>query len=131
LIPIQNCKQLGQPFCLGVLSFSQLHQINIQYGHSIGYQVLQQWGRLFQEIFVGIEIIGYWGNGEFVVGMPGLTQAEAHDHLSDVLISLRQQVFATLEGQRFQAICEVKIAEFPTEGKTLQQLYQKVHQDNG
>ncbi|MBD2483652.1 response regulator [Planktothrix sp. FACHB-1365] len=129
---IQKCQQLEQPFSLGVLSFSQLHDINLEYGHLIGYQVLQRWGRLFQGMTtVGVETIGYWGNGEFVVGMPGLTQAEAQEHLSDILISLRQQVFTTLEGQRFQVVCEVKITEFPTQGQTLQQLYQQVHHRNG
>lgn len=124
---MQDCEKIGKPFSIGVLSLRELHQINIQYGHSMGNQILQRWGRLFQSKFIGSERVGYWGNGEFVVGMPGLKTQEASERLSDVLISLRQQVFTTLDQERFQVICDVGVAEFPTNGKTLHELYQAVH----
>ncbi len=124
---MQQCETINQPFCLGILSLRELPEINVKYGHSVGNQILQRWGRLFQTKFVGVERVGYWGNGEFVVGMPGLKKPEASDRLSDVLISLRQQVFTTLDQERFQVGCDVGVAEFPVQGTTLHQLYQTVH----
>ena len=124
---MQQCEKKNQPFCLGVLSLRELQEINVKYGHLVGNQILQRWGRLFQSKFVGVERVGYWGNGEFLVGMPGLKKQEASDRLSDVLISLRQQVFTTLDQERFQVVCDVGVAEFPIQGKTLHQLYQTVH----
>ncbi|MFB2934732.1 response regulator [Aerosakkonemataceae cyanobacterium BLCC-F154] len=109
---------------LAIFSVSQLHQINIHYGHNVGNQVLQRWGQLFQSAFRGDEVLGYWGNGEFVVGMPGLSKVEAGDRLTDILTNLRQQVFSAPDGSRFQVNCNFAIVEYPTEGTTLQSLYQ-------
>lgn len=113
-----------QPFCFGVFLITELRQINIQYGHTVGQQVLQRWGYLFQSTFRGTEVLSYWGNGEFVVGLPGLTKAEAGDRLSEVLLTLRQQVFTAADGNRFQVSFNFGIAEYPTDGITLQSLYQ-------
>ncbi|MBE9229390.1 response regulator [Phormidium sp. LEGE 05292] len=110
--------------CLAFFSVYQLRQINIKYGHNVGNQVLQRWGQLFQSAFRGDEILGYWGIGEFVVGMPGLSKLEASDRLNDILTNLRQQVFSAPDGSRFQVSCNFAIVEYPTEGMTLQSLYQ-------
>ncbi|MFB2878973.1 response regulator [Floridanema aerugineum] len=115
--------------CLAIFSVSQLRQINIQYGHNMGNQVLQRWGQLFQSTFRGDEVLGYWGNGEFVVGMPGLSKSEVGDRLTDILTTLRQQVFTAPDGSRFQVSCNFAIVEYPTEGMTLQSLYQVASRD--
>jgi diguanylate cyclase (GGDEF)-like protein len=113
-----------QRFCLLVLSVVELRRINIQYGHAAGNQVLQRWGQIFQAAFSSGEVLGYWGNGEFVIGIPGLQKAEMGDRLSDVLKTLRQQVFTAPNGQRFQATCQVAVAEYPIEGTAIPTLYQ-------
>ncbi len=89
----------------------------------MGNQVLQKWGQLLQSTFRSDEIVGYWGNGEFVVGMPGLNKMEASDRLTDIITNLRQQVFSAPDGSRFQVSCNFAIVEYPTEGMTLQSLY--------
>lgn len=113
-------------FCLAVFNIVELRSLNIQYGHATGNQILQRWGRLFQTAFRGAEILGYWGNGEFVVGMPELTKQQAGDRLNEFLITLRQQVFTAPDGSRFRVRFSCAIAEYPSHGKTLQSLYQFV-----
>ncbi|MCC5637339.1 response regulator [Nostoc sp. CHAB 5844] len=115
---------MNNSFCLAVFTIIQLQQINIQYGHAVGHQVLQQWGRLFQSYFRGGEVLGYWGNGEFVVGMLGLTKLEASDRLEQFLTTLRQQVFTAQDNRRFQISFSFGIAEYPADGSTLQSLFQ-------
>ncbi|MFB2835299.1 response regulator [Floridanema evergladense] len=110
--------------CLAIFKFYQLRQVNIQYGHNVGNQVLQRWSQLLQSAFRGDEVLGYWGDGEFVVGMPGLTKSEVSDRLTDILTNIRKQVFSAPDGSRFQVSCNFAIVEYPTEGMTLQSLYQ-------
>ena len=112
------------PACLMVLSLTELQSINREYGHATGYLVLQRLGHLFQSAFRGSEVLGYWGNGEFVVGMPGLTKVEAGDRLSEFLTTLRQQIFTAPDGNRFQVTCSYALTEYPVDGLTLQSLYQ-------
>lgn len=123
---IASPREKCQPFCLVMFIVTEIRQINMQYGHAVGNQVLQRWGSLFQSAFRGNEVLSYWGNGEFVVGLPGLTKAEASDRLSEVLVTLRQQVFTALDGHRFQVSFNFGIAEYPADGTTLQSLYQAV-----
>jgi diguanylate cyclase (GGDEF)-like protein len=117
-------------FCLAVFSVAELRALNIQYGHVAGNQILQRWGRLFQAAFRGAEALGYWGNGEFVVGIPGLTKQQVCDRLNEFLTTLRQQVFTAPNGDRFDVKFNFGIAEYPNDGKTLQSLYQLVMLQN-
>jgi diguanylate cyclase (GGDEF)-like protein len=102
-----------------------LRPINLTYGHEAGNQVLQRWGQIFQSAFRDADGLGYWGNGEFVVGL-GLQKGAARDRLSEVLRTLRQQIFTAPDGTRFQVTCTFAIAEYPADGDTLQTLYQAV-----
>jgi diguanylate cyclase (GGDEF)-like protein len=122
--------QLAQVEVLSLVIFriSDLPQINLHKGHGTGHQVLQRWGGLFQAHFRGDEILGYWSNGEFVVGLPNSDQGVARDRLDQILIALRQQVYTTPEGERFQVNCEWAIAEYPTDGQTVRSLYRCVIQ---
>ena len=122
---ITQAEKNQQSLCLVVLSVTDLHQINIKYGYEVGNEVLQQWSRLFQSAFCGGEVLGYWGHGEFLVGVSGLTKIEVSDRrLSDILTTLRQQIFTAPDGQRFQAICSSTVVEYPDDGLTIQSLYQ-------
>ncbi|MFN6485709.1 MULTISPECIES: response regulator [unclassified Nostoc] len=123
---IAQAEKNQQSVCLTILNISDLRQINIQYGHEAGNQVLQRWSRLFQSAFCGGEILGYWGNGEFVVGS-GFTETERlvlQHRLSDILTKLRQQVFTAPNGDRFQATCNFAVVEYPNDGLNIQSLYQ-------
>ena len=115
---------LPDAFCLVVFVITELPAIHFQYGHATGNQILQRWGRLFQAAFRGAEVLGYWGNGEFVVGTPGLTKQQTSDRLSEILTTLRQQVFTAPDGSRFQVSFRFGIAEYASDGFTLQSMYQ-------
>ncbi|OUL25495.1 multi-component transcriptional regulator [Nostoc sp. T09] len=111
-------------FCLVILSVTDLRQINSKYGHETGNQVLQRWSRLLQSAFCSGEVLGYWGNGEFVVGVPGLTKTEVKDRLGNILTTLRQQIFTDPSGDRFQVACNFAVVEYPNDGHNIQSLYQ-------
>ncbi|MGV0106467.1 two-component system response regulator RppA [Nostoc sp. DSM 114160] len=121
---IAQAEKNQQSVCLAILSVTDLRQINIKYGHQAGNQVLQRWSRLFQSAFCSGEVLGYWGNGEFVVGVSGLTKTEVNHRLSEILTTLRQQIFTAFDGDRFQVICNFTVAEYPNDGLTIQSLYQ-------
>ncbi|MFN6481194.1 response regulator [Nostoc sp. DedQUE07] len=121
---IAQAEKNQQSVCLAILSVTDLRQINIKYGHQAGNQVLQRWSRLFQSAFCSGEVLGYWGNGEFVVGVSGLTKTEVNHRLSEILTTLRQQIFTAFKGDRFQVICNFTVVEYPNDGLTIQSLYQ-------
>ncbi len=110
--------------CLAILSVVELSKLNFEYGHNIGDRVLQRWGKLIQKVFRGGEVLGYWGNGEFIVGMARLNKVQAKERVSEILTILRQQIFTASDGTRFQVACNCKVVEYPADGKTIHSLYQ-------
>ncbi|MDJ0703579.1 MAG: response regulator [Leptolyngbyaceae cyanobacterium MO_188.B28] len=110
--------------CLTLLTMPELRQINRRYGHTVGSQVLQQWGDTLKAACRGDELLGYWGDGEFVIGLPNIDKVDVRDRLSSLLTTLRKQVFTAPEGTRFQVSLALGIAECPTDGTTATALYQ-------
>lgn len=121
---LQHAKNNNTFFCLVVLRIQDLHRINFKYGHRIGNQVLQRWGRLLQAAFRNNAILGYWGNGEFAIGTTSLTKMGMSDRLGEIMATLRKQIFIAADGDRFSVLCSHTLVEYPTDGKTLQSLYQ-------
>ncbi|MEH1809692.1 response regulator [Nostoc sp.] len=121
---IAQAEKNQQSVCLAILSVTDFRQINIKYGHQAGNEVLQRWSRLFQSVFCSGEVLGYWGNGEFIVGVSGLTKTEVNHRLGEILTTLRQQIFTAFDGDRFQVICNFAVVEYPNDGLTIQSLYQ-------
>lgn len=122
---LQQAQERKQPFCLAVIKMTELQQINLKYSHQTGDRILAQWGKVIQKAFRSNEVSGYWGNGDFIIGIPNMNQTEAKEHLAEVLATLRKQIFTSTVGDRFQVICNCSVAEFPSNGKKLHFLYQK------
>lgn len=117
-------KENNIPVCLAILAVAEFNQINFNYGHDIGNQVLRRWGNLIQKVFRNREVLGYWGNGEFIIGITGLDKTQVKERLTEILAILRQQIFTASDGNRFQVTCNCNIAEYPNDGKTIHSLYQ-------
>ncbi len=124
---LQQARELNQPFCLAVLKIPELQEINLKYGHQIGDRVLAQWGKVIRAAFRGKEVAGYWGNGDFIIGISNLDKTQSREHLAEILTILRKQIFTSREGERFQVVCKYSIAEFPEDGNNLHCLYQACH----
>ena len=124
---LQQAKIHNQPLSFALLRMSQLPQINLKYGHEVGDRILQQWGKVIQAAFCNQEISSYWGNGDFIIGIPNLSKTEAKEHLTEVLTILRKQIFTAPDHTRFQVGCSCSVAEFPGDGATLHSLYQSCY----
>ena len=128
---IQSSRQIetilqakNSAFSLAVIKIIELEQINLKYGHATGDRILAQWGRVIQTTLRYDEITSYWGNGDFIIGMPNLNKTQAEEHLIELLSIFRKQVFTSPEGNRFQASFNCATAEFGKDGDTLHSLYQ-------
>ena len=111
------------PFCLAVLQITRLQQINLQYGHRTGDRILAQWGKVIQAAFRNNEVTSYWGNGDFIIGMPNLDRTQGKEHLTELLTILKKQVFASLEGKQFQVAFDCAVAELNANEQTLHSIY--------
>ena len=124
-----------QPFTLALLRLANLAKINLMYGHSVGNSVLKAWGdelktHLLNQPLHPHVVVSYWGNGEFIIGLPDASQSDAKELLSTVLKAFRQRVFTTpvassnAKSVRFQSSYELGLSDFPEGGETTVMLYQ-------
>jgi diguanylate cyclase (GGDEF)-like protein len=120
---LQWSQRHHQPFCLAILGLDQLKPINHQYGHAAGDQVLFRFGKLLRQTFQSEDVVGRWGGTEFAIGMIGLTQEEGVQRLAEVVNSLRQIEFVTLNGTPFRITCSAGVVQSSPDAD-LQTLYQ-------
>ncbi|NER27654.1 MAG: response regulator [Symploca sp. SIO1C4] len=114
----------SQPLCFALLKLDCLKQINLQYGHALGEQVLSRFGELLRQSFHSEDVIARWGGSEFVVGMYGMNHSEGKQRLSELLNILRQEQFRTPNHRQVQVVFSAGIVEYPRDGEDLQTLYQ-------
>jgi diguanylate cyclase (GGDEF)-like protein len=113
----------NQFLCLAILDIDHFKQANDQYGYAAGDEVLRRLGGLLQRTFQSLEVVGRWGDAEFVVGMYGMTKNDGVKRSLEVLEALRQQVFTGSDGTKFQLTFSIGIAQYPEDGIDLQTLY--------
>jgi len=97
------------------LDIDDFKQANDQYGYAAGDEVLQV-GRILQRTFQSLEVVGRWGDAEFVVGMYGMSKDDAGGWLR--LEILRQQVFTGSNRTKFQLTFSIGIAQYPEMAST-------------
>jgi diguanylate cyclase (GGDEF)-like protein len=105
-----------QSGCFAIASLPTLKQINIQHGHAVGNQTLKQLSQHLERTFHSTAILGYWGNGEFAISAPHNSEGTALSHTSKE--TLHKQLSAIPMSYEFA------IVQYPTDGFTVQSLYQ-------
>ncbi|MBW4501056.1 MAG: response regulator [Scytonema hyalinum WJT4-NPBG1] len=113
----------NQPLCFAVLKIDHLQQINQQYGHAVGDEVLSRFGRLLRRHFQS-EILCRWGGAEFVVGMYGMTQKDGRRWIEEILENSSKEKFLTPDKKDFQVTFSVGLSSYLHDGSDLQTLYQ-------
>lgn len=121
---IESLSSQAGTLALTLIRLSDLSTVNRLHGHDAGHLILQTWGHCFQSVVPDQSTIGYWGDGDFVVGFPNLAQEQAQEQLESLLQALRRQIITLATGERIQPAFAWSIATYPMDGYTLSALYQ-------
>ena len=113
-----------QPLALAALDLDRFKQVNDVHGHAAGDAVLRRFGALLLEDFRGEDVVGRWGGEEFVVGMYGMTSANARQRLADLLAAFEHEQFEGADGARFSVAFSAGVAQYPEDGAHVAALYQ-------
>lgn len=67
---------IGSPgFCVALIDLDHFKQVNDTHGHQVGDEVLLGFAALAKSAFRDIDAVGRWGGEEFLIVMPGGSQA--------------------------------------------------------
>jgi len=82
----------GRPLTLALIDLDHFKQVNDQYGHAVGDQVLQTFAQQARQLTRDADIVARWGGEEFLIAMPE-TSAEGAallvERLREVLDAVR------------------------------------------
>jgi diguanylate cyclase (GGDEF)-like protein len=121
---INLAKRQDRPFCFMLIDLDHFKKINDVYGHDAGDRVLRHMGKLLNYTFRDEDVIARWGGEEFAIGLYNMTKASGINRLQQLLKNVSQQEFSNAYEQKFQVTFSAGVAEYASDGKDLQTLYQ-------
>lgn len=94
---IQNAQQTRDSVALLVMDLDGIKQINDTHGHLFGAYVIGEAGRLIGRQIQACGIGCRFGGDEYLVGLPGLSTAEAEHTAQQILEAIRSHTFLRQE----------------------------------
>lgn len=105
-----------------IMDIDYFKDINDQYGHAVGDEVLRQMGSCLKEVFGKEAIIGRIGGDEFVVFLKNMSELSGAEEKA---IELLQQIKELKVSEMFShpLTCSIGISCYPDHGKSYLELY--------
>lgn len=105
-------ERLSEPLSVVMLDVDHFKLVNDTHGHSAGDTVLRRLGAYLQREFRDNDLVGRWGGEEFVIGMYGMTRANAVRRFTDIHERFSNEEFAGGVGA-FRVSFSAGVAEYP------------------
>ncbi len=119
----QGLKQLAElsdrfsePLSVVMLDVDRFKLVNDTHGHAAGDSVQRRIAACLRREFRDNDVVGRWGGEEFVIGMYGMTRANAVRRLTEIEQRFRQEEFEGAGETIFQVGFSAGVAEYPIDG---------------
>ena len=90
---IDRMSRFDEPFSILIADIDHFKQVNDQYGHQVGDQVLEQFAEIILRNTRKIDTVGRWGGEEFLVICPNTNVEGARQLAENLRIAIAQHVF--------------------------------------
>ncbi len=99
--------QCDAPLCLIFLDLDHFKNINDEYGHSIGDEVLKEFGGILKEVCSDGELVARWGGEEFVILKKNAEIQTAEALCKNIQLRMSNQIFS----HRGKLTCSFGVAQ--------------------
>jgi diguanylate cyclase (GGDEF)-like protein len=113
--------RFSEPLSVTLLDVDKFKAVNDTHGHAAGDAVLRSVGEYLRREFRGNDVVGRWGGEEFLVGLYGMTGADAVRRLTDMLERFNREVFQGAEST-FRVTFSAGVAEHGIDGSDIDEL---------
>ncbi|WP_165872610.1 GGDEF domain-containing protein [Celerinatantimonas diazotrophica] len=117
---IKRSERNESPPSLLLIDIDYFKQINDQYGHLVGDQVLVEFAQLLLTRVRASDILVRWGGEEFVILAPDTLLKDACQLADQLLVSISEHTFT----QQIHCSCSIGIAQWNS-GLSAQQVFQQ------
>lgn len=105
-----------------IMDVDYFKEVNDNYGHTVGDEVLRQIGGCIKKVFRSTDIMGRIGGDEFAVFIKNVGSVENVEHKAVELAErIRQMTVPELADQRIT--CSIGVACYPKHGRTYLELF--------
>ena len=111
-----------QPVSLALIDLDHFDRFNDSVAERTGDAVLRGLGDRVTAAFGASDVVGRWGDDEFIVAAYGMTRDDGVQRVADVLEAFRQERYTNAEGRSDQVSFSAGVAEYPRDGGDLQEL---------
>lgn len=108
----------GTTACIGLLDIDFFKNINDNYGHNTGDQVLKFVAKLITSNFRNEDIVGRWGGEEFLILMPDIRVADAIQVFQRFLTTLESSTIKC-NGQSISITASIGVSELSDHASSL------------
>ena len=113
----------GQPVALAMIDLDDFRRFNDLHGDATGDAALRGLGELAVDTFRGEDVVGRWGDDEFVIGAYGMTSDDGVQRVAEMLELFRRQRYMNSEGRHERISFSAGVAEYPRDGGDLRALH--------
>lgn len=106
----------ANPFSLALVDLDDLRAINSNYGHASGDDVLRSLAQLLARSLRAVDIIGRWGDDEFIIGFYASEKRGAATRLHTILAAFVDNEFRSEDRRTFHASFSAGVAQAPEDG---------------
>jgi diguanylate cyclase (GGDEF)-like protein len=110
--------RFSEPLSVVMLDVDRFKLVNDTHGHAAGDSVLRSLGGHLRRAFRGNDVVARWGGEEFVVGMYGITRADAVHRLAEIHARFRAEEFQGTD-RSFRVSFSAGVAEYPLDGGSI------------
>jgi len=107
-VEIKRAKRYKQPLSIVLADVDLFKEVNDQYGHAVGDQVLCQLTQILSEHLREGDILSRWGGEEFSMVLPNCTTEQAYD-MTD---RLRRQIAESSFEKRISVTCSFGVTGY-------------------
>ena len=125
---ISIAERQDKSLCFIIFDMDYFKQINDEYGHAAGDQTLRNTGAALKRMFRQADVMARWGGDEFVLGLFDSNGEQCAKRLQQLMETLYTQQIGGHSTTTIEVTYSVGIAEYPTDGYTLDTLYQSADQ---
>ena len=118
-----------RPLTLGFIDVDNFLNINQDYGHSAGDEVLAAVAQTLRQVIAPVDLPGRYGGDEFAVLLVGKEREQAFLLMEKLRLTISQEPFTTIKGKVIHGLTiSAGIAAFPMDGRTEAELLRKADQ---
>lgn len=119
---VARAERYGRPLSLLWLDVDHFKQINDQFGHQVGDQVLRRLSQLLQSSIRKVDYAARYGGEELAIVLPEMDTVEALEMAERLRRTIHATEMAMADGRAIAITVSIGVAGLPEHGKTDQEL---------